>query len=997
MTPRLHIILFAIVACLSGMRPAAAMDPRMPFRSFVLDHWSVEQGLPQITVLGMAEDRAGFLWINTQSAVARFDGVRFVTFDRTRAGVDTSMLSAVWADPVGQVWFGGARGLLRERGGQFTALGGDGINAIIDAGDGTPLLATAQGLERVRDGRVVPVPGYDGPAFSLLREGGVLWIGGLSRVCRLDAGTGSSAVTCFRQDHADGRPVPITHIAAAGGELWLGTSFGLKRLAGTRLVASDLDSVLDTTSIESLLTDRDGALWIGTVPALYRRRPDAVLERVSDDDIVHHPWVQVLFEDHAGSLWLGTHIGGLYRAWNGWMRNISTRDGMTDSMVWSVARAPGGDIVFGTNSDVERFDGQHVHPLIPGSGLPNPSAYELYYDHRGRLWIGTRAGMAVYDKGKNVTPAALSALDRWQVNDIREVADDDFWIGTSGGLYHWRTGKLDRVDPGASVAAATIRSILPLGPDHLYLGTEDGVREWRAGKLQQPAWAEPLRGHFVSRLAMLKPGMLGVATMDAGIGVMQEGRLRMTGQKDGLPSDNAWTLDLVGGQLYVGTIVGAWRMPLAQLPLPGSPARRVVPQLLAGEERTTSLHNMHCCNGGAGARSLVDGDVIWYGTTDGALGLDTRVLDAPLKSPSAMIESSGHDDPAVYDETFDPQRDVRDLAIRYTAPYLGISPLRFRYRLEGYDKSWQEVGARRVAFYTHLPPGSYRFRVAAAVSGAPGFGPEADLRIEVKPYWYERTVVRVAAIVLACLLIFLLVGWSMRRQRRRNVWLETQVAQRTDELAHALERLRLSNLVLTEESHTDALTELNNRRYLLARLPEMLASGDPIGVVQIDVDYFKLVNDGYGHAAGDAVLRELGHLFMASRRDGDITVRWGGEEFLLLLQDVEVADVCTIAERLRCDIAARDFPDGRGGRIQLTCSIGFSMYPLALDVDRTTFNAAIELADLALYRAKQDGRNACVGLVATAPLSAEIMRFPFASQLDALLASGQLRWVREGS
>ena len=193
------------------------------------------------------------------------------------------------------------------------------------------------------------------------------------------------------------------------------------------------------------------------------------------------------------------------------------------------------------------------------------------------------------------------------------------------------------------------------------------------------------------------------------------------------------------------------------------------------------------------------------------------------------------------------------------------------------------------------------------------------------------------------------------------------------------------------------MTELNNRRYLLARLPEMLASGDPIGVVQIDVDYFKLVNDGYGHAAGDAVLRELCHLFMASRRDGDITVRWGGEEFLLLLQDVEVADVCTIAERLRCDIAARDFPDGRGGRIQLTCSIGFSMYPLALDVDRTTFNAAIELADLALYRAKQDGRNACVGLVATAPLSAEIMRFPFASQLDALLASGQLRWVREGS
>ena len=995
MARRLYAVLFTILSCIFGMRSAVALDPQTPIHAFVLDHWSVEQGLPQITILGIAQDRAGFLWVDTQTAVARFDGAQFVTFDRAGTGIDTSMLSATWADPLGQVWFGGIHGLLLEHDGRFTAMGGNAVNAIIDAGDGTPLLATSQGLARVRNGRIVPVPGYSGPAYSLLRDGNRWWVGGLGRVCRLAAGLDPPTATCMQQGSIGQPLAAITQMAVTRGQLWLGTHFGLMRVDGSRIVPSGLSPDLDTTSIESLLTDRDGALWIGTVPALYRRMPDATLEQADDGDIAHHPWVQALYEDSAGNLWMGTHIGGLYRVWNGWTRRVSLRDGLADSLVWSIVRAPQGGIVFGTNSDVEIFDGRHVQPLIAGKALPNPSAYELYYDHRGRLWIGTRAGIAVYEHGRDVTPPALAALASWQINDVRESTDDDIWIGTSGGLYRWHEGVLSRADPETSAAAATIRSILPLAPDHLYLGTEDGVREWRDGKLSEPAWAEPLRGHFVSRVAMLAPDMLGVATTDAGIGVMVNGQLRMITQQDGLPSDNAWTLDMLDGELYVGSIAGAWRLPLAQLPLPGMPVQQLVPQLLAGEERATSLHNTHCCNGGAGARSLIVGDVIWYSTTDGALGLDTRALGAQPKPPRAMVESIEHESHLFSGESFDLRQGARDLAIHYTAPYLRMGSVRFHYQLEGYDAGWQDVGARRTAFYTHLPPGKYRFRVAAALSGGTLFGSEADMAIQVEPHWYERVLVRAVAILLLCLVIALLVGWSLRTQRRRNARLEAQVAQRTEQLARAIERLRVANLALAEESHTDALTSLHNRRYLLARLPDVLSGDECTGVLQIDIDYFKQVNDGYGHAAGDAVLRALGRLLTAARRGSDITVRWGGEEFLLLLSGVDAAGALSIAERLRRDIAIQDFTDGRGGKIRLTCSIGFSLHPLAMHADSATFDAALELADLALYRAKQDGRNNCVGLVAARPLSAEILTTPFASQLDALLATGQLRWVRE--
>lgn len=988
------ILLWAIVV------PAAlALDSKLPFRAFILDNWSVEQGLPQITALSVTQDRAGYLWIGTQIALARFDGVRFTTFDRDHAGVDTGMLTASWADRTGAVWFGGTQGLLRERNGRFEDLGGDAVFAIMDAGDGTPLLATSRGLARVRNGKVVPLAGYKGAAYSLLREGDTLWIGGEGRLCRTTLPNALAVTTphCITIAARNGERPEISWIARAQGTLWLGTHAGLLQVDGDRAIPAQLGDDLAHTGIEALYTDRDGVLWVGTVDALYRWLPDKSLERLAEDDIARDPWVQAFFEDRAGNLWMGSHTEGLYRAWNGWARRLSTRDGLADPFVWSVVRAPDGRIVLGTNSDVEAFDGKHVQLLVSGKSLPNPSAYELYYDHRGRLWIGTRAGLAIADHGRLVTPPQFAALMPWQINDVREVADDDFWIGTSGGLYRWHDGALTRADPGASVAAARIRTILPLGADHLLVGTEDGVREWRDGKLSEPAWAAPLRGHFVSRLAWLRKDLLGIATIDAGVGTMIDGKLRMLDSKDGLPSDNAWTLDVLGGQLYVASIAGVWRLPLSELPLPGSPQRHVTPQLVAGQGRDGSMQHVRCCNGGAGARSLIDGNAIWYTTVSGALRLDVDALGPHPEPPAAVIEAVEHAGRQFPAQPFRLHDGARDVSIRYTAPYLRVEPLHFRYQLQGYDSGWQDAGDRRTAFYTHLPPGDYRFRVAAAFLGDPRFGQEADIAISVPPKWYERESVRLGAWLLLLFALVLLWWWIWHAQQRRNAYLKAQVARRTDQLARANERLRLANLALAEESHTDSLTALHNRRHLLAELPGLLAAGASIGVMLIDLDNFKQVNDRYGHATGDNVLYAIGRLLAQARRGGDVAVRWGGEEFLLLLNGVDAAAAFTTAERLRRDIAATDFGDGRDGKIRLTCSIGFSLHPLSEEASNETFEAALELADLALYRAKRDGRNLSIGLIATAPLPNEALQGPLARQLDGMLSAGQVRWVRAES
>ena len=167
----------AILLWMLAIPAALALDARLPFRAFILDNWSVEQGLPQITALSITQDRAGYLWVGTQVALARFDGAHFTIFDRDHTGVDTGMLTTSWADRNGAVWFGGTQGLVRENNGRFQDFGGEAVYAIMDAGDGSPLLATSRGLARMRGDRIVPVKGYGGAALSLLREGDTLWIG----------------------------------------------------------------------------------------------------------------------------------------------------------------------------------------------------------------------------------------------------------------------------------------------------------------------------------------------------------------------------------------------------------------------------------------------------------------------------------------------------------------------------------------------------------------------------------------------------------------------------------------------------------------------------------------------------------------------------------------------------------------------------------------------------------------------------------------------------
>jgi diguanylate cyclase (GGDEF)-like protein len=164
---------------------------------------------------------------------------------------------------------------------------------------------------------------------------------------------------------------------------------------------------------------------------------------------------------------------------------------------------------------------------------------------------------------------------------------------------------------------------------------------------------------------------------------------------------------------------------------------------------------------------------------------------------------------------------------------------------------------------------------------------------------------------------------------------------------------------LRDSALTDAMTGLRNRRFLEEYMDKLVAGimrrKTILGLIMCDLDYFKQVNDQYGHDAGDIVLKETSKIIRESLRESDMAIRFGGEEFLVLLMDIEAGSASMVAEKIRKNIENASFKIS-DGVIKKTISLGTSEFPS----DSTSLWQSIKYADVALYKSKEGGRNRTV-------------------------------------
>jgi len=223
-----------------------------------------------------------------------------------------------------------------------------------------------------------------------------------------------------------------------------------------------------------------------------------------------------------------------------------------------------------------------------------------------------------------------------------------------------------------------------------------------------------------------------------------------------------------------------------------------------------------------------------------------------------------------------------------------------------------------------------------------------------------------------------------------------------NELEQALDHLR-------QLSMTDELTGLMNRRFLNVSIPEEVAqvvrnyrnldqgcedrtkANMDMLFAMIDIDHFKVVNDTYGHAAGDKVLMQMKERFKKFTRASDTLIRWGGEEFMVVSRNVSRTNYETLLNRLHNGIKSALYDIDQDNKLKITCSIGAAVFPFHKKwPSSVSWENVVQVVDTCLYAAKRSGRDAWVGVMSTDKATVEDINTDLSQHLPELIQSGKI-------
>lgn len=797
-----------------------SLDPTLAITQYVHSNRGVEHGLPQSSVYAVLQSRSGYLWLGTQEGLARFDGNRFVVYDRASYdGLLSNEVRAIVEDDAGGLWLGtngGGISLLRD--GAFTTytsengLPSDLVRSLHLDPDGTLWIGMIDGGLASFDGRSFtsysPDDGLPGNVvLAITRDaGGTLWIGTEGGLARM----------------ANGSIEPYTnHSLAASliwdlqpdedGSVWVGTDAGLLRIEGDTVRAYTTADGLCSSSVSSIHRDAIGTLWLGTLHGgLCRMRGDS-FDGFSAGQSLSHDRVRALAQDEEGNLWIGTEGGGLDQLRTGRFTPLSTPEGLSGEVVFSVLEDRDGTLWVGTEGGgLNRVSGGTVDHYTRANGLPSNDVYALHEDRDGGVWIGMYGGGICHLE--NGRFRCFDDGDGLSNNNVYAISQDrrgTVWIGTEAGLNLYRDGTISLFAGDETLEVGAIGAIEPAADGGMWIGTYGaGLRFVQSDTTTYITRNEGLSSDIVLALHEDDQGALWIGTQGGGLCRYSGESVACAGSSDGLLNDNVLQiLDDGRGRLWLGSNRGISRIKKDDFEAFASGRTSTLTAVNYG--RHDGLRSPEMSGGTQPSAWRGRDGRLWFATVDGVASIDpTRELRNQIPPPMVieLVTAGEKALPTATAHKIAPGR--RDLTFQYTAlTFAADEKARFMYRLEGYDDHWIEAGSRREAFYTALPPGEYVFRVKAANADGVWNETAAEVGIHLRPWFYETTW-----FLGLCLLIVAGAAFAIHRGRiahlkARERELEQVVDERTRDLRLEKEKTEEAKNVI--EAQAEKLRELD--------------------------------------------------------------------------------------------------------------------------------------------------------------------------------------------
>jgi len=807
-----------------------AQAAEQPETGYIVRAWNTKDGLPQNTVNAMLRSRDGYLWLGTQNGLASFDGVRFRVFG-TPDGLPSAVINVLLEDSLGALWVGTDNGVACWQAGRFMTLSrrdglpDDYVNALVEDAAGSVWIGTRRGLSRWQHGKLMlcgpreglPAGGiialyrnHQGQLLASVDDAGLFIFegGGFTRVQMDKARETNAAPQCMFEDSQNRLWLSFGNAFILCREQtgWkqYTTSDGVPWARIICLAETSTGLVCAGTFYQGIFYFKDGKFW------------------PLDDQAGNLPdhTINSILPDKDGSLWLGTRIAGLvhqvpkqlitFSAAHGLSSNGSNLLEYVRSITWSAddklyAVVAGGGVV-------EAADKPGVTPFYTAFPVQEfggflASAVAVLAAQDGSSWAGganficrqASTGNSFFYRIRDA-----GWLDHNAILSLCDGADHDVWVGTQKGrLFVYRGGQF--FEPAGFTNSAPIIA-LAVGTDGSIWAGTTGAGLWHIlfQRDAQCVASQSFPNRRISALRFDHTGALWVGSLGDGLSCLKHGTIFNLNLKDGLPDSTvSQILEDNDGNLWLGSNRGIFRIQRRELEEFAARKTEMLHPRTFGEYE--GMLNEECSHGASPNCFKSPGGLLYFSTVRGVVGIDPKKFNRAEDPLSVLIEevllngktvwggmpedyiSSGVAKPApannrVKTLVIPPGR--RNLEFHYTA-ISSSAPERnqFRYQLVGLDPEWTEAGTRRMVNYSYLAPGEYHFRVSAC--GEDGLWNPAgtDLKLILQPHYYETGWFQAVVLgMTAASLVLIARGISHRRLRLR------------------LERIQMLNAIETERS-----------------------------------------------------------------------------------------------------------------------------------------------------------------------------------------------------
>jgi len=752
-------------------REAAALDNQKELSRYGRQTWQTENGIPQNTVHAIVQSHDGYIWLGTEGGLVRFDGLKFFVYDtQNTPKLRSNNIRALLEDRQGALWIGTADGLARFKDAEFSTftadqgLPGNSILSIYEDRSGALWVVTADGLAQYRGDHFSSYTDQKNSPGSSVRAitedgNGAFWIG-TGEGLKLFAHGGFADLT---PEQTSPKSNVTTLLTDRSGRIWIGTPGGVAVYQQGRFQTYGVRDGLPGKRIIAIYQDREGSTWVSTDRGIARIMHDRI-DRFAPNDSLSGDLVLSFYEDREGNLWLGTESGGLTVLRDEKFVTYTTKEGLSDDLVRCVFQNRQGTIWLGTNSHgLNRFENHKFSSVGAKDGLSSDVILALAEDSSGNLLVGTPDGLNLFRNGRDTIISSADGLADDFVRSIYKDADGSLWIGTRRGLSHWSQGKFKTYTQTDGLGSDLIGALLRDSRNDLWIATLHGLTRFTNGKFKNYTVSDGLSSNVITALYEDGAGSLWICTQGGGLNRLRNNRITRYPSKLGLPEVIYGILEDAHQNLWLASTNGIFRVNKSDLNQFAEAKTNKVALVAYGT--ADGLRVSECSGGGHPAAWKSKDGMLWFSTLKGVAVIDPEHAKLNLVPPPVALESVSIDD-----QMFDPGKatDVPPGRSRFAFEYAGLSfvspqTVRFKYKLEGFDRNWIDAGTRRAAYYTNIPPGRYRFRVSARNNDGVWNESGASFAFQLRPHFYQTYWFDFLILLTLALVAYETYRWRVRQ------------------------------------------------------------------------------------------------------------------------------------------------------------------------------------------------------------------------------------------